>query len=71
MTILSEMTVDERIAYWESLGALDVECPTCQREFLPKVKAGVLLSNIFAPHHAASRGCESGKRPHCTCDVCF
>lgn len=23
------------------------------------------------PRHAASERCESGKRPHCTCDTCF
>ena len=25
----------------------------------------------MAPPHDAANGCESGKRPHCTCDVCF
>lgn len=25
----------------------------------------------FGPHHFASSNCESGKRNHCTCDVCF
>lgn len=23
------------------------------------------------PKHYASSGCESGKKPHCTCDTCF
>ena len=23
------------------------------------------------PRHSASERCESGKRPHCTCDTCF
>jgi hypothetical protein len=23
------------------------------------------------PSHTASERCESGKHPHCTCDVCF
>lgn len=23
------------------------------------------------PPHTASQSCESGKRPHCTCDVCY
>lgn len=23
------------------------------------------------PDHTPSRNCESGKRPHCTCDTCF
>jgi len=25
----------------------------------------------FFPPHRARRRCESGKRPHCTCDTCF
>lgn len=25
----------------------------------------------FYPDHEASPYCESGKRPHCTCDRCF
>lgn len=26
---------------------------------------------VFGPPHKASTNCESGARPHCTCDVCF
>jgi hypothetical protein len=36
-------------------------CPTCQR-----TKPGEM-----APRHDASPRCESGRRPHCTCDTCF
>jgi len=25
----------------------------------------------MGPDHTASQNCESGKRPHCTCDTCF
>jgi hypothetical protein len=25
----------------------------------------------IAPNHNAGERCESGKRPHCTCDTCF
>lgn len=25
----------------------------------------------FHPSHDASRNCESGRRPHCSCDCCF
>jgi hypothetical protein len=25
----------------------------------------------LAPRHNASPACESGSRPHCTCDICF
>lgn len=27
--------------------------------------------NSFVPKHFASSQCESGKRNHCTCDICF
>lgn len=62
------MSADERaarIARMENLGMLDPNCLSC-REFYdnPRVQP-------FAPNHLASPGCESGKRPHCTCDACF
>lgn len=25
----------------------------------------------FHPSHTPSNSCQSGKRPHCTCDACF
>lgn len=37
------------------------ECPTCD----------ALRNDRMMPSHTAREGCESGKRPHCTCDVCF
>jgi hypothetical protein len=37
-------------------------CPFCER-----IKA----AGGFGPSHDASPSCESGKRPHCTCDRCF
>ncbi len=37
------------------------ECIACDRE----------REASFCPYHDASPRCESGKRPHCTCDVCF
>jgi hypothetical protein len=27
--------------------------------------------HVFAPGHKPSARCESGQRPHCTCDTCF
>jgi hypothetical protein len=36
-------------------------CPTCDAH-----KPGEMM-----PNHEASPYCESGKRAHCTCDVCF
>lgn len=29
------------------------------------------LANDHHPPHDASPRCESGRHPHCTCDVCF
>ena len=63
------MTIEERIVKWEELGMLDRDCPTCRREFYPLLRKGAV--SIFAPSHKASPACESGKRPHCTCDRCF
>ncbi len=36
-------------------------CPTCAE----------LARGSFGPPHDASPRCESGKRNHCTCDICF
>lgn len=30
-----------------------------------------LARDSFGPWHDPSPRCESGKRPHCTCDICF
>lgn len=38
-------------------------CKTCDAERQ--------RNNTFFPPHDASPRCESGKRPHCTCDACF
>lgn len=40
---------------------MDEGCPTCAE----------LAAGSFGPSHDPSPRCESGKRPHCTCDVCF
>lgn len=28
-------------------------------------------NDSMMPSHTASKRCESGKHPHCTCDTCF
>lgn len=28
-------------------------------------------TDSMMPSHTASARCESGKHPHCTCDICF
>lgn len=38
-------------------------CEPCQTFLHTKV--------TFFPPHVASRRCESGRRPHCSCDRCF
>lgn len=37
------------------------ECAYCDRDG----------DDPMMPRHTASERCESGKRPHCTCDTCF
>jgi len=39
------------------------ECSECDAERA--------RGSTFHPPHDASRACESGKRKHCSCDVCF
>jgi len=42
---------------------LDPDCPACQRRASGEDPHG--------PRHQPSDRCESGKRPHCTCDTCY
>ena len=62
-------TPEERISRFEKIGYLDPNCKSCQEIFYPAYRKGDM--SVFAPRHKASERCESGKRPHCTCDVCF
>ncbi len=55
----------------ESQGLIDRECKACQEEYIPKLKAGKKIWEVFAPRHKALDSCKSGKHPHCTCDTCF
>lgn len=41
--------------------SMEQGCPTCAE----------LARGSFGPSHDPSPRCESGKRPHCTCDICF
>lgn len=45
-----------------SIGAQVVH-PTCAQ--------CVSIGDGHGPRHTASRRCQSGKRPHCTCDACW
>jgi hypothetical protein len=58
-------TRDQKRARLEAMGVLVPDCPGCE-EFYAHPDF-----NPFAPRHRNSSYCESGKRPHCTCDACF
>lgn len=62
-----EETREEMIARWERDGLLDPNCPGCKEYYDNPGKP----TGVFTPSHNASPRCESGKRPHCTCDSCF
>ena len=60
-------TRSDAIERWEQEGMLDRDCPSCQEVYtFPGMPW-----DCFAPPHLPSKNCESGKRPHCTCEVCF
>lgn len=59
-------TEQERNARLERLGVMDPNCPSCK----PFYEAASPL-DVMMPRHKASDRCESGKRPHCSCDACF
>lgn len=54
-----------------ALGKYDPNCETCEKYALPALMAGKKIFNIFMPPHQAKLNCESGKHPHCSCDICF
>jgi len=55
---------DDLIFQMEKEGRLDPICSGC-KEFYDSDDP----SSVFAPDHRPSPRCESGKRPHCTCDT--
>lgn len=64
---MNQETKEEQIARWEKEGWILPDCAGC-KEFYTH-PAGPI--STFAPRHKASERCESGKRAHCTCAVCF
>ena len=56
---------EQRLRRLERLGVIHPDCPGC-REWYEHPTA-----DPMAPRHTPSARCESGKRPHCTCDRCF
>ncbi len=55
----------ERLARWQMTGLYDPDCPGCAT-----VLEHPTLSP-FQPMHKSGARCQSGGRPHCTCDACF
>lgn len=45
------------------------ECKTCDDE--KGMREAFPNRHSAYPSHDPSPNCESGKKPHCTCDVCF
>ena len=60
-------TRDEQVTRFEAEGWLVPGCSGCD-EFYSSPKRP---TDVFAPSHRVNDWCESGKRPHCTCDRCF
>jgi hypothetical protein len=69
--IMTDKEIKDRIEVLEKTGSLDPNCKSCQEYFYPIARVGENIWNVFAPRHKASSRCQSGKRPHCTCDICF
>jgi hypothetical protein len=57
-------TVEERLDRMQREGVIVLGCSGCE----PFFEGGGVA---FGPRHKPSDRCESGKHPHCTCDVCF
>jgi hypothetical protein len=51
----------------ERKGLLDPACGECQRNLYPVED----LWRITYPWHRVRASCESGRRPHCTCEHCW
>lgn len=62
-TLSLSLAERERMARWNralAAGIVAEGCAYCAAHWL-----GIM------PSHTASLRCQSGKRPHCTCDTCF
>lgn len=55
------------IAIWERDGLMEPDCPGCAEFY----GSPLMPYEVFAPRHRGSVYCESGGRPHCTCELCF
>jgi hypothetical protein len=64
-----QLTRHREVTRLERGGFVDRTCPGCA-EVIAAVLAGEVPS-FPGPGHKPSSYCESGKRPHCSCDRCF
>lgn len=62
-------TREQCLTRLEASGDLDPTCSGCLERYSAPTRDAIFA--VFAPHHKASSRCESGKRPHCSCGVCF
>jgi hypothetical protein len=62
------MTNAERLEDFYTRGILARDCPSCEEDAAYVLQYGSLP---MGPRHEARERCESGKRPHCSCDLCF
>jgi hypothetical protein len=65
---LARVEIEEALGQAESSGLLDPNCKSCA-EVYEALRAGRRWP--MGPSHKASPSCESGSRPHCSCDTCF
>jgi hypothetical protein len=64
MTTDTETVIERYIA----LGTYDPDCAECAPYIAEHRETG---KPPMMPRHTASKRCESGKYPHCSCGVCF
>lgn len=60
-------TREDALQRMERAGELDPGCLGCRERY----DYPGMPWEVFMPNHKASPRCESGRRPHCTCDTCF
>jgi hypothetical protein len=65
-----EVRVETRsdvIARGEAEGWLVKDCPGCHEFY----ETPLMPYDVHAPGHVPSQFCESGRKPHCTCESCW
>lgn len=62
-TVAEPETKEQKLARWERDGIIVRDCKGCEPLYADP--------DAMCPRHQGSEYCESGKRPHCTCDLCW